>query len=470
MPSVALYTLGCKLNQLESESIADAFVKAGFALAPWGEGEEEPAPGNPADILVINTCTVTSHSEQKARRIIRKALRDNPLAALIVTGCYAQLEAEALEALGRENGQDGRLFVIPGDNKSAILDLPDFLASSFGGGEGASYRSLIEDWLGKSSPESASFRFSPTDFSFHSRAFLKIQDGCDNSCAYCRVSIARGKNRSLRVREALASLKALENRGFGEAVLTGVNISQYRDGAMGLGGLLEYLLEGTKTIAIRLSSIEPEVFPPDFMKAVSHERVRPHFHLSLQSGSDAVLSRMGRHYTSAEAKEGIRQLKEARDDPFMACDIITGFPGEAPGEFEKTFEFCREADFAWIHAFPFSRRPGTAAWHFKGRVSEREAGERAARLEALARKGKAAYAQRWIGKELEVIAEADQGKTPGFVPGVTANYLKALIRLNGEKIEGGASLRCRILEAAGAGTRFDVVGVKAIYYRQGKLI
>ncbi|AEF82106.1 tRNA (N(6)-L-threonylcarbamoyladenosine(37)-C(2))-methylthiotransferase MtaB [Leadbettera azotonutricia] len=460
MPSVALYTLGCKLNQLESESIADAFRKAGFALIPWGEGGEESPGKNSADILIVNTCTVTSHSEQKARHVIRKCLRDNPLAILIVTGCYAQLEAKALEALGREDRQGGRLFVIPGDSKSAILDLPGFLA---GAGEGASYQSLTEDWLGKGSPENASFRFSPAEFSFHSRAFVKIQDGCDNSCAYCRVSIARGKSRSLPAGEALASLKALEDKGFGEAVLTGVNISQYKDEAVqGLGGLLEYLLEGTKTIAIRLSSIEPEVFPPGFIRAISHERVRPHFHLSLQSGSGAVLSRMGRHYTPAEAKEGLRQLREARDDPFMACDIIAGFPGETPEDFERTFEFCREADFAWIHAFPFSRRPGTAAWHFKGRVSEREAGERAARLEALARNGKAAYAQRWIGRELEFIAEADQGKTPGFMPGVTANYLKALIPLDGEKIEGGASIRCRILKAAKGESRFDVVGIKVI--------
>jgi threonylcarbamoyladenosine tRNA methylthiotransferase MtaB len=463
MPSAALYTLGCKLNQLESESLADAFRKAGFDIIPWsegGEGGEESAPGNPADILIINTCTVTSHSEQKARRMIRKALRENPLAVLMVTGCYAQLEAEALEALGKEGKQNDRLFVIPGDNKSAILDLPAFLAEA---GEGASYQSLIEDWLGKSSPENASFRFSPTDFSFHSRAFLKIQDGCDNSCAYCRVSIARGKSRSLKAEGVLASLKALEGKGFGEAVLTGVNISQYRDEAVqGLGGLLEYLLEGTKTIAVRLSSIEPEVFSPDFIRAISHERVRPHFHLSLQSGSGAVLSRMGRHYTPGEAWEGIRQLREVKGDPFMACDVITGFPGESSEEFEKTFEFCQKADFAWIHAFPFSRRPGTAAWDFKDRVSEQEAGKRAGRLEALARRGKAAYAQRWMGKELEVITEADQGKTPGFVPGVTANYLKALIPLNGEKIEGGTSIRCRILKAAGAGSRFDVVGVKAI--------
>jgi threonylcarbamoyladenosine tRNA methylthiotransferase MtaB len=263
------------------------------------------------------------------------------------------------------------------------------------------------------------------------------------------------------VGDALAKLKALEDKGFGEAVLTGVNISQYRDKTVqGLGGLLDYLLEGTKNIALRLSSIEPEVFSPDFIRALSHERVRPHFHLSLQSASGKVLSRMGRHYTPQEAGEGLRQLREARGDPFMACDVITGFPGETPEEFEKTFEFCQKADFAWIHAFPFSRRPGTAAWNFKDRVSEREAGERAGRLEALARRGKAAYAQRWIGKELPVITEA--GKTPGFIPGVADNYLKVLISLNGDEIAGGTLIRCRILKTAETGSRFDLMGVKAI--------
>ena len=464
---VAVYTLGCKLNQLESESIAGAFKAAGFSVIPWNETlRAGDVPGEPG-ILVINTCTVTSHSEQKARRVIRKALRDFPRSCLLVTGCYAQVDAGALEQLEGESpaGPGKRLFVIPGGVKGDILDLPPFLAGKKSPDrEPPSLRELrgcIESWaagfsrgnglLGAAGGDGDSFRFSPARFSFHSRAFLKVQDGCDNRCTYCRVRVARGKSRSLGATEALAALKGLEAGGFGEAVLTGVNLSQYRSalpGAADLPGLLEYLLAGTERIRIRLSSIEPGVFSPRFIRALSHERVRPHFHLSLQSGSDLVLKRMGRVYRAAEAMEGIAQLRAARDDPFLACDIIAGFPGETAGEFEKTWEFCCRAGFAWIHAFPFSPRPGTPARDFPNPVSEREAGQRAGKLGSLARRSRTEYLNRWIGREAEFVSEADRenrGKTHGFIAGITDNYLRLFVPLEGKAPPPpGSLLRCRI--------------------------
>jgi threonylcarbamoyladenosine tRNA methylthiotransferase MtaB len=472
--SAAVYTLGCKLNQLESESIAWAFKKAAFSLLPWNETfRPGDFPGGP-DILIINTCTVTSHSEQKARRVIRKALRDFPHSCLLVTGCYAQVDAAALEKLEGERGIPAgpgkRLFVIPGGFKEAVLDLPRFLAGEKPpdrGPPGAFQRELgarIESWAAGLSGESrpgasgagdgtqgeGSFRFSPGGFSFHSRAFLKVQDGCDNRCTYCRVSVARGKSRSLGAPEALAALRDLEANGFGEAVLTGVNLNQYKSALPGTGdlpGLLEYLLEGTERIRIRLSSIEPGVFSPRFIRAVSHKRVRPHFHLSLQSGSDAVLRRMGRAYRAGEAMEGIEQLRQVKEDPFLACDIIAGFPGESAEEFEKTWEFCRRAGFAWIHAFPYSPRPGTAAWDFQNPVSEREAGQRAGRLGALARRSRKEYANRWMGREIELVAEAhrEKEKTPGFIPGITDNYLRLFVPLEGKAPPPpGSLLMCRV--------------------------
>jgi threonylcarbamoyladenosine tRNA methylthiotransferase MtaB len=468
-PAVAVYTLGCKLNQLESESIAGAFRAAGFSILPWNETiRAGDVPGEPG-ILVINTCTVTSHSEQKARRVIRKALRDFPRSCILVTGCYAQVDAGALEQLEGEGGIPAgpgkRLFVIPGGLKGDILDLPPFLAAKKppDGPPEAVLRELgvlVGSWAAglcreNGPPASASggdsFRFSPASFSFHSRAFLKVQDGCDNRCAYCRVSIARGKSRSLGAAEALAALKGLEAKGFGEAVLTGVNLSQYRSplsGAADLPGLLEYLLEGTERIRIRLSSIEPGVFSPRFIRAVSHERVRPHFHLSLQSGSDPVLKRMGRVYRAAEAMEGIARLRAAREDPFLACDIIAGFPGESAGEFEKTWEFCCRAGFAWIHAFPFSPRPGTPARDFPDPVSEREAGQRAEKLGSLARRSRREYVSRWMGREAEFVSEAarkNQKKKPGLIPGITDNYLRLFVPLEGKAPPSpGSLLRCRI--------------------------
>jgi threonylcarbamoyladenosine tRNA methylthiotransferase MtaB len=465
MVSAAFYTLGCKLNQLETESIAAAFRAENFAVSRL----DEAGSAEKLSLIIINTCTVTSHAEQKVRRAIRKALRDYPGAVLIVTGCYAQLDAEAIEALEETApGEGRRLFVVPGGRKAGILDLARFLgASPASGGPGVGgndLRDLVENWAGNGDgfDAASAFRFSPADFSFHSRAFVKIQDGCDNRCAYCRVSIARGKSCSLGAEAIAEVLRCLEDRGYNEAVLTGVNISQYaageggrRPGLEDLGVLLEYLMEKTKTIRLRLSSIEPDVFSPVFVRAVSHERVRPHFHLSLQSGSDAVLSRMGRHYSSAEAAGAVEQLRGAKGDPFFACDVIAGFPGETAADFEKTLGFCQKAGFAWIHAFPFSRRPGTAAWDFKDRVSEAEAGRRVALLSDLARQGRRVYVDRWIGRELEVIAEKSGGKTPGFISGVAENYLKVIIPvLRQPEPKAGEILRCRLVKPPG-GSVFD---------------
>ncbi|MDR0314173.1 MAG: tRNA (N(6)-L-threonylcarbamoyladenosine(37)-C(2))-methylthiotransferase MtaB [Treponema sp.] len=455
---VAVYTLGCKLNQLESESIADAFRKEGFFLAE-STGEESGA-----SILIVNTCTVTSKSEQKARRVIRKALRENSELILIVTGCYAQLEAEALESLDTSPldgspkdsssfGPEKRLFVILGDSKDRLLELPHFLAAS-GSAETdfSGLRELVSAWVlyqgqGRSSPASAddpSFNYRPDGFSFHSRSFLKIQDGCDNHCSYCRTRIARGKTRSLEASEVLDCLRSLEEKGYEEAVLTGVNISQYlgksKEGFLNLAELLEYLVSETKSIRIRLSSIEPEplFFSPAFIKAVSHKRIRPHFHLSLQSASSVILKRMNRSYTPEEALECIRLLQSAKGDPFLGCDIITGFPGETSAEFDKTFDFCQKVGFAGIHAFPFSRRPGTEAWNFKDRITEKEAGIRAEKLNCLARMQRLDYVGRWIGREVEAIAEEG-----AFL---SENYLKLHISSkNGFKPEAGRAYRCRIL-------------------------
>jgi threonylcarbamoyladenosine tRNA methylthiotransferase MtaB len=420
--------------------------------------EAEPVAATAPSILIINTCTVTSKSEQKARRIIRKSLRENPDLVLIVTGCYAQLEAEALESLG-----DKRLFVIPGDQKSRILELPRFLAVSVGA---SSLCELVSAWVNGTeftgSAADTSFSFKPGGFFFHSRSFLKIQDGCNNHCSFCRTRIARGKTRSLEASVVLENLCSLEEKGYEEAVLTGVNISQYSgkngNGILNLAELLEYLLSETKKIRIRLSSIEPEpvLFSPAFIKAVSHKRIRPHFHLSLQSASNAILKRMNRLYSPEEALECITQLRYAKVDPFLGCDIITGFPGENSGEFDKTFDFCQKVGFAGIHAFPFSRRPGTEAWDFEDHITEEEAGIRAAKLIELARAQRQDYVGRWVGREVEAVAiedalRDDLAEQPGYslknyAPALSENYLKLLIHKNGHKPKAGAAYLCRIVK------------------------
>jgi threonylcarbamoyladenosine tRNA methylthiotransferase MtaB len=479
MPSIAITTLGCKLNQLESEAIAALFKGEGFRLVPWASS---------ADILVVNTCTVTSRAEQKARRIIRKALRDNPASLLIVTGCYAQLDGPAIAALEGELTGEGpdpagsRLVVVPGDIKSALLNLPRYLNTAKTPVPGVpkgtvkhengpeNLKAGIEKWREKP-VEGNPFAFNIGGFSFHSRASLKIQDGCDHTCSYCRVALARGKSVSLDAETALARLRELEDRGYGEAVLTGVNISLYRDagkpsgcaGYASLAGLLDHLLRFTSRIALRLSSLEPEGMGPEFLAVLGNPRIRPHFHLSVQSGSGETLRRMRRWYTPEDVTAMVQGLRSRREDPFMACDIITGFPGETDADFERTYELCKRLGFAWIHAFPYSRRPGTEAAAFGHPVRERDAAARVETLLALARTGRDGYAGRWLGKTVEAVAEApDKGDGP-YIPALSENYLRLAVPVPGKTgvPRPGTVLRCRIAALPGgngARGRFDAAG------------
>jgi threonylcarbamoyladenosine tRNA methylthiotransferase MtaB len=467
MFSFSIHTIGCKLNQLESEAAADAFRREGFPLVPWegapdAGGSPPGIPGPPPlpnqrHILLVNTCTVTSMAEQKARRVIRKALREGAL--VLATGCYAQLNGAELENLGARF--PGRLVLIPGEKKDLLLDLPRFLGPLLADSPDEDPAALIRNWLGGAGGGPAAdavdgrFRFVPGDFSSHSRAFLKIQDGCDRHCTYCRVRIARGTCVSLPPDEVLRRLKALEDRGCAEAVLTGVNICRYRADSLGLGALVQRLLGGTARIRLRLSSLEPEDIDGDLLESLADGRLRPHFHLSIQSGSGGVLEKMGRRYGPERAAWAVSRLREIKGDPFLACDIITGFPGEGEQDFLETLEFCRKMDFAWIHGFPYSPRPGTAAWTFGGRVPQREAGSRAAKLLDLARRGRRDYAARWLGKEAEMILEAagsrrlspaSPAEAGKFLTGTSENYLKILVprsRLP-ENYGPGAVLRCRL--------------------------
>ncbi|MDR1318013.1 MAG: radical SAM protein [Treponema sp.] len=515
MPSFSIYTLGCKLNQLESEALADAFLREGFSRRPFSPedrpagdaAEEQPSdsaapaaggevsPGGVPPVLIINTCTVTSKADQKARRVIRKALRDYPGASVIVTGCYARLDPEDIAALedgprgadGSSRPRKGRLFVFP--EKDALLELPRRLREAGGGGGlGASFNSPGRDPAASPAVPSEggaagknAFAFAPEYFSAHSRSFLKIQDGCDNHCTYCRVRLARGKSVSLPAEKALAELRALEGKGYRETVLTGVNITQYRDGSLesgsraggpcrsgDLAGLLEFLLAGTQGIALRLSSLEPEEINDSLARVLARPRIRPHFHLSVQSGSARILEKMGRSYTPAGVEKIAAAFRSVREDPFLACDIITGFPGESDEEFEKTLNLCRNIGFAWIHAFPYSKRPGAPAFPRRELVNGREAVHRVEILLKLARQGRSAYIKRWLGRDVEALVEAEKEppegvlnppenkKKPGYCRGVSDNYLKLRIKCS-ESPPPGTALRCRIVKEASllAGDGYD---------------
>ena len=458
---VAFQTLGCKLNQLETESVADRFLATGAKIVPFHEE---------ADLYVVNTCTVTSKAEQKARHDIRAALAKVPHAVVVATGCYAQMEPGALAALGE------RVIVIPGDLKASLLALAEWLSENWQGhGE---LLHAVQEWqeeiqsaagmaaaaavagtplaagtsLGalvgaQSAPVNASsvpgtslgalptdrFAFNPERFAMHSRPALKIQDGCNNRCAYCRVCLARGPSVSLPAQEALARVRKLEQAGKAEVVLTGVNLAQYRDSALGLdfSGLLAFLIQGTERINFRISSYEPERIDDAFLAVFANTRVRPHMHLSVQSGCTETLRRMARPYSAARVRRAVLDLRASRHDPFLAADIIAGFPGETDAEFEQTFSLLSELDFAWIHAFPFSPRPGTRAADMKPRIPERIAGERIARLIALAHSGKQSYIERWIGREVEMVVEHE-----GFGQDDAEQFDQALTRRSADTHRG----------------------------------
>jgi len=448
--SFLVLTLGCKLNQLESEAVTDAFKHAGFEQFTDNNADSTP-------VVIINTCTVTSKADQKARRVIRKALRDYPDSYVFVTGCYAQLNKDDILKLNTDNRQ--RLFVI---NKDSILNLPNYLNES---GIPVSQFSISD--FSALDFQSSAFSFNPQQFSSHTRSFLKIQDGCDKHCTYCRIRLARGQSISLDADEVLSRLRILE-QSHSEAVLTGVNICQYKffttnhtnrtnDG--GLAELLDYLLTGTEKIALRLSSLAPDSVDENLAKVLSNKRIRSHFHLSIQSCSEKVLERMGRDYNSAAVEKAVTLLRSVKEDPFLACDIITGFPGETEAEFEETYSLCKKLDFAWIHVFPYSPRQGTEAFSFKDKVHENDVTKRVQLFTDLAAQGKAGYVQRWIGREVDVLIEGKEQSNLRF-GGTSENYLKVLVRCDGGKAPlPGDVVRCRLAESGFGVGDCDVGGV-----------
>ncbi len=435
----AFFTLGCKLNQCETEAISGAFSSAGFSVCSFSEK---------ALVYVVNSCTVTSKSEQKARRVIRKISREVPDSLLIVTGCYAQMEPGGLRELGPN------VLVISLDNKDLILDLAAWMGTLTEGElrEGGNLLSKVRYWLacreGGHADPSRRFRFAAADFNFHARAFLKIQDGCNHRCAYCRVCLARGASVSLEGREVLARLKQLDDQGYREVVLTGVNIDSWRDKTMTLSDLLSKILDRQGRFRIRLSSLEPGTLLCRDLSVLSHPRICPHFHISAQSGSSGVLRRMNRPYDASALTEAVQSLRALKDDPFLAADVIAGFPGESDRDHETSLALFQKLGLAKIHVFPFSPRPGTAAWTMGPAVPERIRDQRTRELRALSARGARVYREAQRGRRLSLLLEEFRGGAGGgFWVGTSENYQK--IRLPGHsRLAKGNLVPCRVKTVA----------------------
>ncbi len=432
--TVHFETLGCRLNQIETEGAAEFFYERGWNVqmkAAAARDAEDPSVA----LCVLNTCAVTGKAEQKARRTINLLLKKFPAAALIVTGCYAQLSPQQIAAM------DKRVVVLPGKAKSALSRVPDLLPQDF---DAADLRNILQDQKAAQDKNAAAvdpFVLLPKTFFAHSRSSIKIQDGCDNCCSFCAIHIARGKSVSIPASLALERGVALEEAGQSEVVLTGVNIGQYRSdwqgSAIGIAELLQLLLERTQKIAVRFSSIYPETVTERFAEVIKSPRVRPHFHISVQSGSDAILKRMNRRYTRETVIQACGRLKEAKQNPFLACDIITGFPGETDGDFAQTISLLKEAGFVNAHAFPYSPRPGTAAANFTPKIPERVKDQRVAALNEYSAAAKIAYINSFAGTVRPAIAESVHGSAANSVPqgkklvrATTDNFIHAEILLD----------------------------------------
>lgn len=414
MNRIIIETLGCRLNQIESESLARFFIDDGFDVSMGGTTAKTASDENVCAAL-INTCTVTQKSEQKARRLIRLLIKKYPNAVIIVTGCYAQLAESEISQM------DSRICVIGGQIKSRISQVPQILLSFESYADfsvnpwnsckvvEALNKEIVTPPVEKKGVAEHSFKLAATSFLAHSRASLKIQDGCNNNCSFCAIHIARGKSVSIDASTALERVKFLEEQGYEEVVITAVNIAQYKSEYNGqpcnFSRLLEILLNGTSRISFRISSLYPEAVDDDFCRLIATERVRPHFHISVQSGSNRVLSLMNRIYKAEDVFNAVQKIRAAKKNPFVACDIITGFPGETDDDFNQTVELCKKCGFVWIHAFPFSERPGTLACTLKNKVPQSVSGERASRLLELAAASKISYINLFAGQELNAVLE-----------------------------------------------------------------
>jgi threonylcarbamoyladenosine tRNA methylthiotransferase MtaB len=393
-PRVALDSLGCKLNQAEIEALARQLSRAGYRLV---------APTDAADIYILNTCTVTATADGKSRKLLRAARRRNPHARLVAIGCYAERAPRELAAI------EGVDLVLGNDRKT---ELPRLL------GDGATWQAMAGQGATR-----------PGEGGRRTRAFVKVQDGCHHFCTYCIVPFVRSREVSVPADEAVAQVGERAAAGYREVVLTGTEIGTYRHDGLDLAGLLERILAGTAIARLRLSSLQPPEITPGLVTLWRDPRLCPHFHLSLQSGSDAVLKRMNRRYTTAGYTRAVALIRKKVPDVAVTTDVIAGFPGETDAEFEETMNFCRGMRFARIHVFPYSPRPGTAAAAMSGQVSAAVKKERTRKMLQLAKESMRGFTEQYIGKTLEVLFERASG---GLFTGLTGNYIKVYVRSRGD--------------------------------------
>ena len=407
MPRVAFHTLGCKLNFAETSSLQRAFEEQAYEVVPFGEA---------ADVAVVNTCTVTAEADRKCRQVIRRALRANPETCIVVTGCYAQLQPETLAAI------DGVDVVLGAHEKFQLFQLVE----AFEKREHTQISVSCIDDVSTFDPA-----FSSNE---RTRAFLKVQDGCDYTCAFCTIPLARGKSRSAPLEQILAQAREIAERGFKEIVLTGVNIGLYGQGSHDHtpGASLLDLLRALETVdgieRYRISSIEPNLLTDAIIDFVATSATfQPHFHIPLQSGDDEVLGTMRRRYRRARYADRVERITRLIPDACIGVDVIVGFPTETEAHFENTYRFLNELPVAYLHAFTYSERPNTTAVDHLEKpggapVPGPERSRRNRMLRVLSQKKQHAFYSRHLGTLRPVLWE--NAKKNGAMYGFTDNYIK----------------------------------------------
>ena len=401
---IAFYTLGCKVNQYETQALEQLVTQRGHSLVPFEEA---------ADAYVINTCTVTAVSDKKSRQVIRRARKAAPDAVIAVCGCYPQTHPDDVEKLGVD------LIAGTGD-RTGFVDL------------------LEREWSDRQPITALDDAFQRRTFEplpaggleGRTRAMLKMEDGCVNFCSYCIIPYARGRVRSLPLADCVRQARELEAAGYREIVLTGIEISSWGqdlEGKPELMEAIEAICQGlSPDTRVRLGSLEPRTITPDFCRrAAALPNLCPHFHLSMQSGCDTVLARMNRKYDSNRYYESVKFLHEAYDRPAVTTDLIVGFPGETEEEFQQTLDFIQKCAFSAMHIFPYSKRPGTPAAKLPGQVLNAVKEERAHRAAQIARTMQDAYLDRWVGETVPVLFEEER---EGLWRGHTTRYCEVTVQ------------------------------------------
>ena len=406
--TVAFYTLGCKVNQYETNAMEQQFIKNGYKVVDHHDF---------ADIYVVNTCTVTNIAERKSRQMLRRVKDINKDAILVVCGCYAQVAKEELEKIPE-------IDIILGINEknNIVKIVEDYIEK----------KKNKEEIVSDVSNQNEFLDFGDVTYTEKNRAVVKVQDGCNMFCTYCIIPYARGRIRSRKIESVVSEISKIAKLGIKEVVITGIHVASYGkdlEENIGLIDLLEAINKIDGIERIRLSSIEPNIIDEEFVKRLSKlEKICPHFHLSLQSGCDETLKRMNRKYTTKKYKEAVDLLRNYFPDVNFTTDVIVGFPGETEEEFNTTYKFLEEIKFYRMHVFKYSKRRGTVAEKMPNQIDGNIKEERSNKLIELSNKNENEYNESYIGKEVNVLFEEYEN---GYFRGYTTNYM--MVNVPGKK-------------------------------------